>query len=470
MRRMKQKFPDGAAAADLETLTAAFDATVAAAHIPAQATVCVALSGGMDSRALLEVARRRQWRVSACHVNHGISRRADQWEEFCRRQCAAAQVPLTVHRAAPPPQQQQQGQTPASEDWARQVRRQVFASLPVSAVVTAHHADDQAETLLFRLLRGGSVRGLSAMQPCTNAGGMTLLRPWLHIERRVIAAYAAARRLRWIEDEDNRNVARHRNALRWRVLPLLEQAFGGCAPRLGDAAQRFAESAALLQQLAAHDDTAAALPNGGNCENGGWSAAYFREQGAARLRNWLYHALRARTQPFSEAQLHEAARQLLGGKCAIKFESMVLHSWRDSFYWDAPPPALDSLAAAAFQRELSPSPQGTLAAGRTALPELGGQLVLAPAAAPGRGLSPAKIKGALTIKLRQGGERLAPPRRPTRRVATLLQEAAVPPWRRQRLPLLYAGAELAAVANVAVAQAFSAAADETGLECFFEWK
>lgn len=435
--------PEPAAADDAVAHLSSHYRTTLTAHLPPRAAVCVALSGGMDSCALLEVARQqRDWQVSACHINHGLSARAPQWEAFCQRLCAAAGVPLSIHRTTPPPH--------AGEAWARAVRREVFAGLPVAAVLAAHHADDQAETLLLRLLRGSGWNGIAAMRSATALGKVKLLRPWLEVPRRVIADYAQAHKLHWVEDEDNRNLARRRNAMRWQVLPLLERQAGGSSALLTAAARRLREGADLLAQLAQADAAAARQADGG------LALAHFRALGAARLRNYLYAHLQQQHEPFSERLVYEAARQALGGKCAVQFGALVLHCWRDALYWEtriAPPPA--------FARQLP------LVPGRVEIAELGGALHLYPRR--GGGLSPARVGDALTLRLRRGGEMLAPPRRPHRRLTALLQEAAVPPWQRPRLPLLFAGEELAAVSGVAVAAAFAAKEDEVGIVCDFEW-
>ena len=419
-------------------LAAHYDATLKA-HLPPGAKVCVALSGGMDSCALLNIARQGKWTVSACHINHGLSPRAAQWEEFCRTLCAAAQVPLTIHRATPLPQ--------AGEAWARRVRRQVFAQLPVAAVVAAHHADDQAETLLLRLLRGSAHNGIAAMRGNAQVGAVKLLRPWLSVPRSVILDYAKTQRLRWVEDEDNRNEKRRRNLLRHRVLPLLAQE-GGTPAQLAAAARRLREGADLLVQLARQDETAARQADGG------LALAYFRDLEWARLRNYLYVHLRERGQKFSERLVREAARQVQHGKCEMRFETLILHCWRDALYWEevAAPPPVD------FAREIA------LVPGRVEVAELGGALELRPARAHGCGLSPAKVGDKLTLRLRQGGEILAPPGRPHRQVGKLLQEKGVPPWQRRRLPLLFAGEKLAAVPGIAVDSAFAAEEGEEGME------
>ena len=138
------------------------------------------LSGGMDSVSLLEATLPLQgrWKILVCHVNHGISLHADSWERFCRRLCEKKNIPIIVCRVPTPP-------VVASEDWRG---NNAWPPLRIigKSVLAAHHANDQAETVLFRLLRGSGVCGMAAMRPCATLPGAShiqLLRPWLHIGR-----------------------------------------------------------------------------------------------------------------------------------------------------------------------------------------------------------------------------------------------------------------------------------------------
>ena len=312
-------------------LTAAARALFAARIAPG-APLVVGLSGGMDSVSLLDAALplAAQWPLAACHVNHGISARADMWEKFCRQICAARGVRLFVRRVSGVAAGEM------SEQRARKERMRAFAALPAAAVVAAHHADDQAETVLFRMLRGTGAHGMGAMRsfaPLPGAAEMSLLRPWLHIPRADIADYARRRRLRWVEDEDNRNVARRRNFLRHRVMPVLREYFPDSGRTLATAASRFGGAAALLAELADEDERRAA--DGGE----GWALAYFQKIGEARLQNFLHIRLSRAGARFSERGLAEAARQILGcrGGLSLPFAGMTLRVRRNRLFADAPP-------------------------------------------------------------------------------------------------------------------------------------
>ncbi|MGI9296601.1 MAG: tRNA lysidine(34) synthetase TilS [Gammaproteobacteria bacterium] len=433
-------------------LTAAARA-LAESRTPPGAPLVVGLSGGMDSVSLLDaispLADRRP--ILACHVNHGVSPRADIWERFCRELCAAYGVRIFVRRV--------DGEIAAggmTEQRARRERMRAFADLPAAAIVVAHHADDQAETVLFRMLRGTGAYGMGAMRACAplpGAAERTLLRPWLEIPRAEIADYARRRRLRWVEDEDNRNVARRRNFLRHRAMPVLREYFPDSGRTLSAAACRFGDAAALLGELADEDDRRA-----GGGEDGGRELAYFQEKGAARLRNWLHIRLSGDGARFGERGLAEAARQILAcrGELSLPFAGRTLRVWRGRLYADTLPPPPES-----FRQIVDPR------RGRLEMPQIGGALVSR--RVPDGGLCGRKIAGGLVARLRRGGERLYISGR-ARAVSDLLRAAEMAPWLRRRLPLLFAGDTLAAVPGVAVAAEFRAENGETGVEYTMEWR
>ncbi len=202
----------------------------------------VALSGGADSVALAYalhlLAKEGELCVCAVHVHHGIRKEeADRDAAFCHSICDAWQIPLTVSYVDVPAHVKQTGQS--EEEGARELR---YAQLDATAVavgadciLTAHHQDDQAETVLLRVLRGTSVDGLGAM--ATQNG--RYLRPFLRLTRNDILDFCQAHDLSYVEDSTNADTAHPRNFLRHRVLPLLQEQ----NPLVADALCRLAQSA-----------------------------------------------------------------------------------------------------------------------------------------------------------------------------------------------------------------------------------
>ncbi len=193
-----------------------------------QQPVVVGLSGGRDSVALLLLLLEHDVAVSACHVHHGIrGSAADADVQFCRELCAVQRVPLKVYRVDVPALAAQRRES--LETTARQERRRILAAharrVGFSAVALAHHAEDQAETVLFNLARGSA--GLRGMLPKRVDEGITWLRPMLRVRREEISAFLRSRGQDWCEDATNADpTAAARNAIRLQVLPALQAALG----------------------------------------------------------------------------------------------------------------------------------------------------------------------------------------------------------------------------------------------------
>jgi tRNA(Ile)-lysidine synthase len=217
---------------------------------------CVGLSGGLDSTLLLHLlhalAPHRGFYVSALHIHHGLSPQADEWADFCQKEADRLGVLLTVVRVTVDRQAPE-----GLEAAARNARHAVFKAYPADAVFLAHHLNDQAETLLFRLLRGASPHGLSAMKPRQGR----LCRPWLGLARTHLEAEARRRGLVWVEDESNADTRFRRNFIRHRLLPVMEEGFPGALSVLGRCADLQAEAASLLDERACEDSRALAEPS-----------------------------------------------------------------------------------------------------------------------------------------------------------------------------------------------------------------
>src|SRR5574340_757373 len=179
-----------------------------AAHIspllPAHSSILIGLSGGVDSVALLHLLHQLapcfSWRLSALHVHHGISPRAGAWADFCSELCARHQILLHIERV-----DIALLRAHGIEAAARKLRHAAFAAQTCDFVALAHHADDQAETMLLQLLRGAGIRGAAAMpmlKPAA-ANAAATLRPLLDIPRSALLEYAQQHALRWVEDESN---------------------------------------------------------------------------------------------------------------------------------------------------------------------------------------------------------------------------------------------------------------------------
>ena len=212
--------------------------------------VALGLSGGCDSVVLLHLLASLQLgpRLTAVHVHHGLSPNADHWADFCSQRCDRLNVPLQILRVSV---DRQSGL--GIEAAARAARYEAFAQSGLTALFLAHHQGDQAETLLFNLLRGAGVAGAAAIAEVRQHGQSRLLRPLLAQPRLVLEDYARANNLTWIDDESNDDTTLTRNFLRHQVLTVMNQRFPAAEQNLAQASRHFAEATLLLDELAAAD-------------------------------------------------------------------------------------------------------------------------------------------------------------------------------------------------------------------------
>ena len=391
----------------------------------------IAFSGGLDSTVLLHLlaslAKTESLPpLSAVHIHHGLQAAADAWPQHCQSVCAALGVALLVERVTVQP-------GASLERAARDARYAVFSALTQAddVLLTGQHRDDQAETLLFRLLRGAGVRGLSGMPKQRPVGQGTLIRPLLDVSRAELEAYAQAQQLHWIEDPSNQDRQFSRNYLRHQVMPLLTGRWPQAQASMARSAAHLREAQGLLDELAkidlaqaatAHDFQWLGLPS--------LELAPLAALSAARQRNALGHWLEPLTRlPETDhwsgwSSLREAA----GDASPLwRLADGQLHRSAGRVWWLSG----DWLRAPVIGAEWQ-APSSALR-----LPDNGCVMF--------SGQTPC---GPLHIAYRQGGEVLHLPDRGHRDLKRLLNERAVPGFLRGRLPLLFRGAELLAVANL----------------------
>ena len=273
-------------------------------HLSPNQQLAVGFSGGRDSVALLHIAHGLQstlgFQLTAWHVNHRLSPQADEWQHFCGTFCDRLGVPLNVMVVDVP-----RGTAEGLEAAARARRYAAFGGMAADWLLLGQHRGDQAETMLFNLLRGAGVLGASGMPAMRELGrGMKLLRPMLRAERKEIDAYLQRNALPWVDDESNANSSFSRNFLRHEVIPLLQSRFPAAVSTLAGAANRFAEAKTLLDDLAQ-------LDLGGQSPHFPLPVETLTKLTEPRGRNLLrFLLLRHGARISSEARLTEALRQL----------------------------------------------------------------------------------------------------------------------------------------------------------------
>jgi tRNA(Ile)-lysidine synthase len=429
-------------------------------RLPPNACLKVAYSGGVDSHVLLHalwvLRAGHHFSLSAVHIDHDLQPASAEWGRHCARTCSALEVQYEVKRV--------KVDGVADEGLEAAARRARYAALaavlaPGDILVTAHHGDDQAETVLLQLLRGTGIAGLAAMPAQSVLGPGQIVRPLLGFSRAALHAYAQKQQLAWIEDPSNRALHLRRNYLRAEILPRLARHWPAYASLLARTARHAAEAMGLLDEVAETDLVACRHAVAHSPQ--ALSIKALLTLSAARQRNLLRYWLRR--QGFlapATSQLEEVLAQAQTAprsqRARVCWPGTEVWRYRDLLVampaLHAPDPALD--VAWDLRAPVN-------------LPGIG-RLHAVPI--PGQGLSWARLNGkCLHIRLRSGGETLLLPGRGHHHaLKKLLQDEGVPPWLRARLPLLYADQELAAVADRWVCAPYQAGDGEEGLKIVWE--
>jgi len=416
------------------------------ARQPPAARHWIAYSGGLDSQVLLHLCSELrtghpEFGFTAVHVHHGLQAAADEWAKFCETSCRTLGMPfrlLRVDAIAKP------GESP--EEAARNARYDALRDLlsEGEAVLTAQHRDDQAETLLLQLLRGAGIAGLAAMPERAPLGPGFLLRPLLAFSRGELREYAQARGLNWVEDPSNRDLNYDRNFVRHEIIPLLEKRWPAARDALARTARHCAEAKDLLSSLA-EDLLKSVIDPERNTLLLDRLKACSEPDRRLILREWLrsrgFRMPPART---IDRALTEALNAAPDRNPAIRWSEGEIRRYRgELFLMPAVPPF---------------HPNGIVPWDGVAtlhLPDGNGELSATPEKRMGIS-SAAWRSGNIAVRYREGGESLRlSGREGSRELKKLFQEAGIPPWIRERTPLIHIGDELAAVAGWWVSDAYA---------------
>lgn len=435
------------------------------ARHPETVELCVAFSGGMDSSVLLEICHKLSARnlllcvsgeplaLSAIHVNHGLNPRANQWQQHCREQCEPRGIPL---RCVSPEVKVAPGRSPEAQ--AREARYQCFDEhlQPGRVILTAHHLDDQMETLLLRLLRGAGPDGLAGIPESRSLGAGMVFRPLLGVSRSVLEEYATARGLVWIDDDSNADSAMDRNYLRHHVMPLLQARWPGYRQAWQQSAKLCGEAGRLNAALAERDVASARIPDQLHALSVSEITSLAPERQRNVLRHWLLeNGCGGVGHQLLERIVEDVLPARQDAQPALCWQAHELRRYRDRLYLQSTLPELQSDCT-----------------GPVVLSEVSGCVPL-----PGNGeLCPLYPGGNLElppearvqIRYRRDGETTRLAGQPGKTVKQLMQEAGIPPWLRHRLPMIEVDGDLAAIVGVGVCEGYRSAEEGAGWQ--FSWR
>ncbi len=427
--------------------------------LPASASgaLCIGFSGGLDSTVLLTAlaalrSSHPDWTLRAIHLDHQLQNNSAQWRQTCADIVAELSIPFEHVELTVSPSGE------GIEAAARQARYDAFRDRlrPGETLLTAHHADDQLETLLLALLRGAGVRGLAAMPECTKFGAGWHARPLLLFTRQRLHQWAVANRLRWIEDPSNAQSAFSRNYLRNDVLPLLIDRWPAAAVNAQRTTRHLADAATLLDELAAIDLQNVAVER---CVSVEKLQMLSRERRTNVLRFWLRErGLRAPSTRKLASLEHDMMNAQDDRNPCTEWDGAEVRRHRGLLY--AMTSAHDSVSTERnwnWHSELFSLGEG--AGALRAVPSVG------------KGLAIDRLPAIVQVRSRCDAERLHPAGRTHERpLKDLLRESGVLPWWRDRLPLISIHRKAIAVADLMIAQEFAARPGEAAIDLIWSDK
>ncbi|WP_206485366.1 tRNA lysidine(34) synthetase TilS [Thalassotalea sp. G2M2-11] len=422
--------------------------------------IVVAYSGGVDSQVLLHAlaSLKKQDllnnKLSACHVNHGLSQHADKWHQFAIEQCQSLDIPLVDTKLTLDKKPQQ-----SLEAIAREARYHTLEKLcqAKALICTGHHQDDQVETFFLALKRGSGVKGLSSMADHMPLGEkeQVLVRPLLDCTRQDIVNYAQTHQLTWVDDESNADVSFDRNFIRHELIPLLQQRWPSIRQTVARSATHCQQAQQLLDECA-KEDLATCL-NTDNTLNVIALKKYSRVRFDYIVREFLsqHNALMPSTAQL--AQLYQQVFSNNSSQAAVKVGQLWLRKYQQKLYLTPSYQVLDDWGVSI---DLSFDSSKSLA---VELPDGLGEIHFSLASSSvelGDGAQCFALPEGLhhiRVCFRHHNPRCHPDyRQHSRPLKKVLQELALPPWQRVRLPLLFCEQELVAALGQFVCRPFIA--------------
>lgn len=398
--------------------------------------VWVAYSGGVDSHVLLHLIATSKLpfkNIHVIHVDHQLQSQSEQWAVHCETVCRQYGLPFhLIHVDV------ERIDDLGLEAAARQARYQAFKNnVPTDAVlVTAQHQHDQAETLLLQLLRGAGPKGLAAMAEQSNSQGLNIVRPLLNVPQIDIENYAREQRLKWIEDPSNQNTELNRNYIRKAVWPVIEQRWPSAAKTLSRSSRLCAEADSLLSELAQQDLAEV-------CDEKMIKIDRLLALSVLRQRNCLRFFIQQQGLALpSEVVL----QQIIESVCKASEDATPKVTWQgcEAIRYQQGLYIQKTTEQLAYQSSYDIKGTDTVI-----LNELESMSWLESQ----QGIKRSLLEKGLKLRFRQGGEQIQLANKQHHQsVKKLFQQWQVPPWQRERIPLLFDGDELICIVGHAIAQ------------------
>lgn len=379
---------------------------------------------------LLSTSVELKEKLVAVHINHGLSQNASQWQQFCRQFCQEHAISVIC-------QSIDFDRSANIEENARQARFSAFSSLLTAndAVLLGHHQDDQAETVLLHLFRGAGVDGLAAMPQISNLGEGRLIRPFLGVSREALTAYAEIQGLSWIEDDSNLEVKFTRNYLRHQVMPILRQRWPSVSQNIARTAELCQQTRKNLRDLAEADLqpfslSRAVLPYAR-------LLSLKKERIINVLRYWLKdNSLRLPSVITFNRLMDEMLLSREDAEPLVQWDKVQIRRYRQQLFLIKDKTLLPEKAEwLHFPSPLKIAGSGCLLASRSS------EGLVLPEASH------------VEVRFRQGGEAFRWHGQ-SKQLKKLFQQWEIPPWWRERIPLIYVDDKLAVVVGYAVSDTF----------------
>jgi len=400
----------------------------------------IAYSGGLDSHVLLHlmktISQTSDINIRALYVNHGLQKEADSWAKHCQKICQNMQIPFDIVKLT---LDLTTGES--IEAVARNGRYQVLKkSLQKDEVLlTAHHQNDQAETLLLQLFRGAGVDGLAAMPKIAAFGLGQQLRPLLSFNRNELADYAQHHHLTYIEDPSNQDQRFDRNYLRHHIYPLLQQRWQGITKVLARTTEIQAETAHLLDELAAEDFDKIVRTSGykNNNKDCVISITALMTLSAPRqklvLRYWIkQHGFLMPSAKKLQHLFKDVIHSKQDASPLLTWQGVEVRRFQNRLYIMSPLNKFDSTQVIRWNIKTN-----------IVIPELDLELQADALKVLLKNQKKPDKNTAITVRFRNGGEKLFDvEKRINVSLKNYFQDGAIPPWQRSRIPLIYLGETL----------------------------